>query len=115
MQSCFDCHSNQTRWPWYSRVAPVSWLVQNHVDDGRRALSFSEWNAAQPSRRARQAAETVQRSSMPPRDFLLLHPEARLSAVDKQALVDRSVPSLYSGWHGRIPTSGMGRHPSSGG
>lgn len=87
MQSCFACHSNETAWPWYSNVAPVSWLVQNHVDDGRRALNFSAWNAAQPPRRAREAAEAVQDGSMPPWDFLLLHPGARLSATEKQELV----------------------------
>src|SRR5690242_16317240 len=43
-RACFDCHSNQTRWPWYSHVAPTSWLVQHHVDEGREVLNFSTWN-----------------------------------------------------------------------
>ena len=43
-RACFDCHSNETRWPWYSHVAPTSWLVQNHVDEGREVLNFSDWN-----------------------------------------------------------------------
>ncbi len=97
MQSCFDCHSNQTRWPWYTNVAPASWLTQNHVDEGRRALNFSTWNAAQPPRRAREAAETVQRGEMPPRDYLLLHPDARLSGADKQALVDGLTKAFGTG------------------
>jgi hypothetical protein len=62
--ACFDCHSNETKTPWYGKIAPMSWWLNNHVEDGRRALNFSEW--PQNQRRARRAAETVQRGSMPP-------------------------------------------------
>jgi mono/diheme cytochrome c family protein len=83
-RACYDCHSNQTRWPWYSHVAPASWLVQKHVDDGRAKLNFSEWNRPQEGA---ESAEAVQEGEMPLRSYLLAHPEARLSPGEFQALV----------------------------
>jgi mono/diheme cytochrome c family protein len=85
-RACFDCHSNETKWPWYSSVAPVSWLTQHDVDDGRRRLNFSEWN--RPQREARSAAERVSEGEMPPWFYLPMHPTARLTPAEKQALVD---------------------------
>ena len=84
-RACFDCHSNETTWPWYSYVAPVSWFVVGHVDDGRRALNFSEWD--HPSKHARKASREVKTGDMPLTSFLLLHPEARLSTSERDALV----------------------------
>ncbi|HEY5945601.1 MAG TPA: heme-binding domain-containing protein [Kofleriaceae bacterium] len=83
-RACFDCHSNQTRWPTYSHVAPMSWLVQNHVDEGRSVLNFSEWNRGNSE--ADEAAETVRDGEMPPRSYLLLHPEARLTNAERDQL-----------------------------
>ena len=83
--ACFDCHSNRTSWPWYSNVAPVSWLVQRDVDGGREKLNFSEWDRPQPE--AGEAAESVQEGEMPPRQYRLLQSSARLSAAERQALV----------------------------
>ena len=85
-RACFDCHSNETRWPWYSHVAPSSWLLQNHVDEGRRALNFSEFQ--KPFEDAHEAGQTVRDRSMPPRSYLVLHPEARLSAAERQQLAN---------------------------
>ena len=84
VRACFDCHSNQTRWPWYSNVAPVSWLVQADVNEGRRELNFSEWTRRYEE--AQESAETVRNREMPPRSYLLLHPEAKLSAAERQQL-----------------------------
>lgn len=84
-RACFDCHSNQTVWPWYSNIAPVSWLVQNDVDEGRRKLNFSEWDL--PQKEADEAAEQVQKGKMPPWFYLPPHPEAWLSAEEKQAFI----------------------------
>jgi mono/diheme cytochrome c family protein len=81
--ACFDCHSNETEWRWYSNVAPVSWLVQRDVDEGREKLNFSEWQRRQE---ADEAAETVREGSMPPWAYTLTHPEARLSDADIAAL-----------------------------
>lgn len=83
VRACFDCHSNETEWPWYSNVAPVSWLVQRDVDEGREELNYSEWNRAQEGE---ESAETVREGSMPLRSYLLTHPEARLTDAELTAL-----------------------------
>lgn len=85
VRACYDCHSNQTVWPWYAKCAPVSWLIQNDVDDGRRKVNFSEWD--RPQRKAREVARRIQRSSMPPWYYVLLHSKATLSATERQTLV----------------------------
>jgi len=82
--SCFDCHSNQTRWPWYSFVAPTSWLLEYDVSEGRRHLNFSEWQREQ--RHAKDAAEQVRTKEMPQSDYLLLHSEARLTDAQREQL-----------------------------
>ena len=84
-RACFDCHSNLTTWPWYSNIAPVSWLVQRDVDGGRSALNFSEWNKPQDG--AGDAAEAIASGSMPPWFYPLMHPKANLSAVEQKALI----------------------------
>jgi hypothetical protein len=85
-RACFDCHSNLTTWPWYSRVAPVSWLVANHVNDGRRRLNFSEWD--RPQREAlKDVDEAVTSGDMPIWNYVMIHPEAKLSDVEKAQLV----------------------------
>lgn len=83
-RACFDCHSNETVWPWYSNIAPVSWLVQNDVEEGRRFLNFSDWGRV---REPFEIPEVVQRDRMPPSYFLIMHPEARLTQAEKDALV----------------------------
>lgn len=85
VRACYDCHSNETRWPWYASVAPVSWMVQHHVDEGREVLNFSEWNRAWEE--AGEAGETVGEGEMPMSAYVLLHPAARLSAADRDALI----------------------------
>ena len=84
VDACFDCHSNQTSWPWYTNIAPVSWLVQRDVDNGREALNFSEWDQEQEGE---DAVEVVQDGSMPPDYYGWLHPKARLSDEERQALI----------------------------
>jgi hypothetical protein len=83
-RACFDCHSNETRWPWYSHVAPTSWFVQRHVDEGRSELNFSEWT--RPQEEADEASEVVQSGEMPPRSYTWLHPSARLSDSERSLL-----------------------------
>ncbi|MEW5981432.1 MAG: Rid family hydrolase [Acidobacteriota bacterium] len=88
-RSCFDCHSNATRWPWYSQVAPVSWMVANHVREGRSALNFSEWRTYDTRRQARrleEVCEIVRAGEMPPPSYLLMHGDARVSESDVRAL-----------------------------
>ncbi len=83
-RACFDCHSNETVWPWYSNIAPVSWLVQSDVNEGRSHLNFSDWSKV---REAFEIPEVVQEGRMPPSIFLIMHPEARLTQAEKEALV----------------------------
>jgi hypothetical protein len=83
--ACFDCHSNETSWPWYSNIAPVSWLVQRDVNDGREALNFSEWD--RPQEKAHDVAEVIQEGEMPPNTYRFLHSGARLSSAEKQDLI----------------------------
>ena len=83
-RTCYDCHSNETIWPWYSNIAPVSWLVQNDVQEGRRYLNFSDWGRV---REPFEIPEVVQSGRMPPSYFLIMHPEARLTQAEKDALV----------------------------
>ena len=85
VRACYDCHSNETQWRWYSNVAPASWLVQNHVDEGRRKVNFSEWD--RPQEEADELAESVLEGSMPPRSYLLMHSSADLSQSEKEQLV----------------------------
>jgi hypothetical protein len=80
--ACMDCHSNLTRWPWYSNVAPVSWLVQRDVDDGRRALNLSLGTGE-----TNQLAEVVREGRMPPWQYKPTHPDARLTAVERRELI----------------------------
>ncbi len=88
-RACYDCHSNETRWPWYSHVAPVSWLVARDVRRGRRHVNFSTWGSLDARRRAKAKRETweqVSEGEMPLWFYTPLHPEARLSAEDKEIL-----------------------------
>lgn len=85
VRACFDCHSNQVRWPWYSNVAPISWLIQSHVDEGREELNYSEWDLFYDE--ADESAETVLEGEMPPADYIWLHPSARLSDSERLELI----------------------------
>jgi len=85
-RSCFDCHSNETRWPWYSEVAPVSWQIASHVKDGRKHVNFSDWNEAKAVKRFGEICEEVEDGEMPMTSYLLMHGDARLTAEDVAAL-----------------------------
>ena len=90
-RACYDCHSNETRWPWYSRVAPVSWLLANDVKECRREVNFSVWNQYTENRRARKLKEIVEQlegNKMPQWYYVLVHPEAKLSASDKEMIIN---------------------------
>ena len=90
-RSCYDCHSNATNWPWYSRVAPVSWLLVSDVNDGRRHLNFSEWGAYDRRKAAKKMQEIddeVSIKAMPISSYTLLHPVARLSDQERALVSD---------------------------
>ncbi len=88
-RACFDCHSNETKWPWYSSIAPISWRIQTHVREGREKLDFTAFDPANEdvADAAGEASETITKGEMPPSDYLLAHPEARLTPEEKQALM----------------------------
>jgi len=87
--ACFDCHSNETVWPWYANVAPVSWLVAFDVRSGRRHLNFSDWRQGQrEGEDARKLREAVLEGEMPPLQYWMVHTETRLSDQQKQQLAD---------------------------
>ena len=84
-RSCNDCHSHRTVWPWYSHVAPVSWLVVSDVNRGRRAMNFSEWTAYRPEEQQKHLSEVckeVSEGEMPGFSYTLLHRSAKLSPPD---------------------------------
>lgn len=88
-RSCMDCHSHETRVPWYGRVAPASWMLGKDVTEARQAMNLSEWGARAPALRlalAAAACQGVRSGRMPRRPYLLMHPEARLSPADIDAL-----------------------------
>ena len=88
-RACYDCHSNETAWPWYSRVAPVSWLVARDVREGRRELNFSAWNRYEPkarSKKLKEIREEVADGEMPPWFYVINHRDALLSAGDEALL-----------------------------
>jgi hypothetical protein len=89
-RSCMDCHSSRTCWPWYSNVAPVSWLVASDVEDARKNLNFSEWGTYKTKRkiaRLEMVASEVDEGGMPPSQYLLLHRDAALTDADKTLLI----------------------------
>jgi hypothetical protein len=86
VRACFDCHSNETVWPWYSNIAPISWLTVHDVQEGRSRLNFSEWGRT--GHEVGEVSEVIHEGEMPPPYFLIMHPEARLSAAEKQTLIN---------------------------
>ncbi len=92
-RACKNCHSNETVWPPYSKVAPASWLVAQDVHEGRAHVNFSEWNrlsSQRASRRMEEMCDETREGKMPPSQYLLLHPEAKLSEADVSVLCSAS-------------------------
>ena len=88
--ACYDCHSHETTWPLYSRIAPMSWLIASDVNEGRKHLNLSDW-PAEPSRVAKQLDrmnEVVDYGEMPPKKYTMLHPDARLSEAQRKEVLD---------------------------
>lgn len=96
-RACRDCHSNETVWPVYSYIAPASWLVARHVTEGRHEINLSEPLRNGGGRVVNEMAEKINEGEMPTRDYILMHPEANLSATEKKALIDGLRATLGSG------------------
>jgi hypothetical protein len=98
-KACYDCHSNETVWPWYSRIAPVSWLLARDVHEGREHMNYTAWNRLSPKKQAkhfRESWEEVDEGEMPMTIYLPLHPEARLTAEEKAVLKQWALASADS-------------------
>jgi hypothetical protein len=90
-RACADCHTNRTRWPWYTNVAPISWWIIDHVNEGRRRVSYDDWGDYDLARRRKELDQTcqrVERQNMPLTSYLLVHSEAALSDDDRRAICD---------------------------
>jgi len=87
--ACYDCHSCETRWPLYARVAPVSWLIASDVEEGRNHLNFSDWPAesARAAKLLDRINEVVDYREMPPKKYTLLHADARLTAAQRKEIL----------------------------
>ena len=97
VRGCYDCHSNEAIWPWYSNVAPVSWLIQHDVADGRRRLNFSDWG-----RREQESDEierVIRRGDMPPWYYVSMHPTAKLTPTEQETLI-RGLTAIAGGKSG---------------
>ena len=88
--ACYDCHSSETRWPWYSRVAPMSWLIANDVRDGRENLNLSDWpdDPVRDAKRLEDMSEEIGYGEMPPKKYTAIHADARLTPGQLKELTD---------------------------
>ncbi len=88
--SCYDCHSNQTKYPWYSQIAPGSWLMKKHINEGRKHLNFSTWSdytADKQNSKKEKIVEEVEEMGMPLTSYTLIHADAKLTDASRQALI----------------------------
>lgn len=88
--SCYDCHSNESTYPWYTNVAPISWWVKQHINEAREELNFSEWGTFTEKRKKHKLEEVyeeVEESEMPLKSYLIAHSEAKLTTEQKNELV----------------------------
>jgi hypothetical protein len=88
--ACYDCHSHETKWPLYSRIAPSSWLVVSDVNEGRQHLNLSDWpaDATRAAKKLDRINEVMDYQEMPPKKYTMLHPEARLTDTQRKAIMD---------------------------
>lgn len=89
--ACYDCHSHETRYPWYSQVAPVSWWIKHHIDDGKKHLNFSEWGSYSEKKadhKLDECVEEVEEGKMPLSSYTITHGDADLTKEQKKLLVD---------------------------
>lgn len=88
--SCYDCHSNETKYPWYSAIAPSSWFLKNHIDEGRKHLNFSTFAVYETKRQAHkleECIEMIEKKEMPLESYYIGHQDAKLTDVQRQELV----------------------------
>lgn len=89
--ACYDCHSNESKYPWYSNVQPVAWFLKNHIDEGRKHLNFSTfatYDAKKQAHKLEECVEMIEKGEMPMESYIIAHPEAKLSEQEKTMLID---------------------------
>lgn len=89
--SCYDCHSNESKYPWYSNIAPVSWWLKDHINEGREELNFSEWGTFTDKRKTKkleEVVEEIEEGEMPMKPYLITHSDAQLTVEQKQKIID---------------------------
>jgi hypothetical protein len=101
VRACFDCHSNETKWPWYANVAPLSWALQLDVENARSVINFSEWNRHYPL--AVYSSRSLLGGGMPTRKYRWAHPDANLTKQEARELADGLDATLKPPWLGRAP------------
>lgn len=84
-RACADCHSHETKWPWYARISPFSWLMDKHVREGRAKLNLSDWSGSDPDQ-VQEIFDSIAKQKMPMWSYLLMHPTARLTPADRSLL-----------------------------
>jgi hypothetical protein len=112
--SCYDCHSNSTRYPWYAEIQPVGWLLWNHISDGKRGLNFDEYAGYRPFRQLRklqQIREEVEEKGMPLPSYLIIHTDAKLTPV-QQDLLTRWASAGEDSLRARYPADSLQRPQS---
>ena len=88
--SCYDCHSNESKYPWYSNVAPVSWFLKHHIDEAREEVNFSEWGSFSEKRKAKkmeEIIEEVEEGEMPMTPYVMMHSEAKMSKAQRETFI----------------------------
>lgn len=88
--SCYDCHSNESKYPWYSNIQPIAWFLKNHIDEGREELNFSEFGTYKAKRQAHkmeECAELIEKDEMPLSSYTIIHKDAVLDASQKELLI----------------------------
>lgn len=89
--SCYDCHSNSTRYPWYNRVQPIAWFLEKHIKEGKEALNFSNWDSLsdrQKNSKLNSIIKQIEQNEMPLKSYKLLHRETKITPDEKMQLVD---------------------------
>ncbi len=89
--SCYDCHSHQTNYPWYSQIAPASWFLKKHINEGRKHLNFSKWAdypAEKQISKQKECVEEIEENGMPLKSYMIIHSDAKLTPASRQALIN---------------------------
>lgn len=88
--SCYDCHSNESKYPWYSNIAPASWFLQNHIKEGRKHLNFSTFAMYEPKRQIKkmeECVELIEKHEMPLESYYIGHQDAKITDIQRQELI----------------------------